>query len=113
MRGTAVRVANSKGRATTIHRHIQCLYPLEIDSQEKESHSNSPNPNVNSGESDRAIVRRSQIELQQVKPVIEFSLTHLVRTEEIVNNVNHLVGTEFIVLDQLTTWSGGEDVRFF
>lgn len=58
-RGAAVRVANSKGRATTLHRPIQSLYPLEINSQEKESHSNSPNPDDNSEEPDEAAVRRS------------------------------------------------------
>jgi hypothetical protein len=73
IRGAAVRIANSQGQPTILHRPIQCLYPLEINFQEKaesqegaESQSNlpEPNPNVNPEDSDcdsdGVAVRRSK-----------------------------------------------------
>ena len=43
IRGAAVRVADKQGRPITLHRPIQCLYPLEINYQEEsESQPNLP-----------------------------------------------------------------------
>ena len=69
IRGAAVRIANSQGQPTTLHRPIQCLYPLEINFQEEaesqeeaDLQPNFPesNPNVTSDDSDGVAVRRSK-----------------------------------------------------
>ena len=61
IRGAAVRIANSQGQPTILHRPIQCLYPLEInfhenaESQEEADPQPSlpeSNPNVTSEDSD-------------------------------------------------------------
>ena len=54
IRGAAVCVTKGQGQSTIMHHQIQCLYPLEIKSQEEtESQSNLPesNPNDDSGDS--------------------------------------------------------------
>ena len=65
IRGAAVRIANNQGQPTTLHRPIQCLYPLEINSQEEaesqeeaDLQPNFPesNPNVISEDSDGVAV---------------------------------------------------------
>ncbi len=48
-------------QSKSLHRPIQCLYPLEINSQEKvEPQPIIQDPGDNSGNSDKAAVRRSK-----------------------------------------------------